>query len=266
MVFTSTIFLFYFLPLVLAAYYLLPRRGRNALLAIASYAFYGWWNPLFVLLLLASTLVDYSCGIRIDRSPAGSRQRKTALVTSVVTNLSILGFFKYYVFAIENINLVLMNLGHDPLASVAILLPVGISFYTFQSMSYTIDLYRGRVQVERSLVDFMAYVSLFPQLVAGPIVRYRDMASQLRDRRESLDAVAKGFCFFAIGFAKKVLIANPLGEVADTVFAASSPAWHVAWFGVTAYAFQIYFDFSGYSDMAIGLGRMFGFSIPQNFN
>ena len=265
MVFTSHLFVFYFLPAVLAAYFLLPQRRRNAFLTLASYVFYGWWDPWFVLLMLASTLVDYRCGRAVAAPGASPSYRRLALLTSVVVNLGLLGFFKYWTFFAANWNAVAGAGGGWRLPGWEIVLPIGISFYTFQSMSYTIDLYRGQARPAETLIDFAAYVSLFPQLIAGPIIRYRDLADQLPRRRHDPDRMARGLGYFALGFAKKVLLANNLGVIADAVFAAAAPPWHVAWVGVIAYAFQIYFDFSGYSDMAIGLGCMFGFKFPENF-
>ena len=268
MVFTSEIFLFYFLPLVLGGYYALPMAWRNRFLAVASYVFYGWWNPWFVLLMWTSTLVDYGCGLAMTREGAPERTRKQALVASILVNLSLLGFFKYAEFFSHNLNALFgfAGFGGVDFPLMKVVLPVGISFYTFQSMSYSIDLYRGRVQRAQSFGDFAAYVALFPQLVAGPIVRYRDLADQLRGRVHSAQLRARGLGYFTLGFAKKVLIANNVGELADLVFEVDRPSWYLAWFGVLAYAFQIYFDFSGYSDMAIGLGLLFGFRFPQNFN
>ena len=266
MVFTSHAFVFYFLPLVLAGYYLTPQSQRSLFLAIVSYLFYGWWSPWFVTLMLASTVVDFQCGRVIVSAAADARARKTALIASIVANLSLLGFFKYFVFATRNLNHALGWLDVGPVPVLDIVLPVGISFYTFQSMSYSIDLYRGQARPARRFVDFAAYVALFPQLIAGPIIRYREISDQFETRAHSVDRVALGFMYFAVGFAKKLIIANNVGVVADTVFAANAPPWHLAWVGVIAYAFQIYFDFSGYSDMAIGLGAMFGFVFPQNFN
>ena len=265
MVFTSHLFVFYFLPAVLAAYYLLPGRRRNAFLTLASYVFYGWWNPWFVTLMMASTMVDYRCGKAVAAPGASERRRRLAVAVSVTANLGLLGFFKYWMFFAANVNALAAELGPWRLPGWQIVLPIGISFYTFQSMSYTLDLYRGQARSADSLLDFAAYVSLFPQLIAGPIIRYRDLADQLPQRRHSLDGMARGLATFAFGFAKKVLLANNLGVVADAAFAADAPPWHVAWVGVVAYAFQIYFDFSGYSDMAIGLGRMLGFRFPENF-
>ena len=281
MVFSSHVFLYYFLPLALLAYYASPLRWRQMVIALLSYVFYGWANPWFIFLMLFSTTVDYVCGLLISGQrtlrmfagdePAGpgmapARQRKFALVTSIAVNLSLLGFFKYLGFFETNLNYLLEVLGRPALEVYTITLPVGISFYTFQSMSYSIDLYRGDARPARDFLDFACYVSLFPQLVAGPIVRYQDLAEQLRERSHTLEKFARGVLFFAFGMAKKVLLANPMGAVADAAFDAGGLAWYDAWTGVTAYAFQIYFDFSGYSDMAIGLGLMLGFEFKRNFD
>jgi alginate O-acetyltransferase complex protein AlgI len=216
--------------------------------------------------MLASTVVDWLAGLAIARPGATPRARKQALVWSVVANLGMLGFFKYFVFAQENLNRLLAALGEEPFAVFEVVLPVGISFYTFQSMSYTIDLYRGDAERARTLTDFTCYVALFPQLVAGPIVRYGSIAKQLRERPERGELFVEGAYAFMVGFTKKVLLANTIAEAAEIVFdegAALAP--HAAWFGLAAWTFQAYFDFSGYSDMAIGLGKMFGFELPDNF-
>ena len=265
MVFTSHIFVFYFLPVVMLLYYLLPGK-RNFFLLCASYVFYGWWNPWFVVLMLFATAVNFACGHVIAHTPVGERRRFVALVTSVVVSLSTLGFFKYFVFVQDNLNQLLEWGGANALPVLQITLPVGISFYIFQSLSYSIDVYRGDAPPVRSFFDFACFVSLFPQLIAGPIVRYNTIADQLVDRTHTLEKFSSGVALFILGFAKKILLANVVGESADAVFAAESPCAIDAWFGVTAYAFQIYFDFSGYSDMAIGLGRMVGFEFPRNFN
>ena len=265
MVFTSHVFLFYFLPLVLLIYYLLP-RGRNVFLTLASYVFYGWWEPWFVLLMMLSTLLDYFCGGIIASPSSTARRRRMALVAAIVGDLSLLAFFKYYVFTVENLNRLLALFGSSSLPVLSVILPIGISFYTFESMSYTIDVYRGVVRRARSLSDLACFVSLFPHLVAGPVVRYNVIEEQLIYRNHTLEKFAYGVGIFILGFAKKILLANPMGNVADAVFSAHAPVALDAWFGVTAYAFQIYFDFSGYSDMAVGLSRMFGFVIPKNFN
>lgn len=273
MVFTSHIFIFYFLPAVLLGYYLLAVVGRhgstawrNRFLLAASYVFYGWWNPWFVFLMLFATAVNYACGHIIATTPDDPRRRRAALVASVVVSLSTLGFFKYFMFVETNLNHVLGILGAGALPVLEITLPVGISFYIFQSMTYSIDLYRGQSPPARSFFDFACFVSLFPQLIAGPIVRYNTIAGQLVQRTHALDKFASGVALFILGFAKKILLANMVGSIADSVFNAQTPYVLDAWFGITAYAFQIYFDFSAYSDMAIGLGRMLGFEFPRNFN
>jgi len=284
MVFSSHIFLFSFLPLALAVYYLLPRRGRHLGLTILSYGFYGWSNPLFVLILLTSTVVDYFCGLVMaqrrlfadprppqELPPEGTRTRrqKLALAVSICTNLALLGFFKYFNFAVENYDLLLAWLGLEALQLDTVLritLPLGISFYTFQSMSYSIDVYRGQAKALRNFIDFACYVSMFPQLVAGPIIRFREVADQLLHRTHTLEKFARGVAFLSLGLAKKILVANPCGKVADTIFDAASITTLQAWYGAGAYSFQIYFDFSAYSDMAIGLGLMLGFVFPKNFD
>jgi alginate O-acetyltransferase complex protein AlgI len=286
MVFSSHLFMFYFLPLVLMVYYLLPgRRSRHAALTILSYVFYGWANPLFFVLMLYSTLIDYFCGLAmvgqfspkawsqpipvLERGGPRSRVQKIALAASIFQNLALLGFFKYFNFGVENYNAVLAGLGltdHVWQNALRITLPLGISFYTFQSMSYSIDVYRGDARAIRHFVDFACYVAMFPQLVAGPIIRFQEVAEQLRQRTHTLEKFARGVAFISLGLAKKVLLANACGKIADTAFDAGSVGAADAWFGVTAYAFQIYFDFSGYSDMAIGLGLMLGFVFAKNFD
>lgn len=263
MVFTSAIFLYAFLPTTLLVYYLLDRRYRNAFLLLASYVFYAWSVPRYLILILASTLIDYFCVILMTRT---TRFRKVSLVISLVCNLGLLGFFKYYVFFAENLNPILKGLSLGGLPLWQIVLPVGISFYTFQSMSYTIDVYRKRVEPTYHFIDFACFVALFPQLVAGPIVRYVDIAKQLRYRMTGLDQFSLGVWLFMAGFTKKVLIANQVGMLADRAFALAAPNFLDSWIGLLAYTMQIYFDFSGYSDMAIGLGHMFGFTFPINFD
>ncbi len=270
MVFSSHIFLFYFLPLSLLVYYCTPRRGRNVILTVISYLFYGWSNPLFTLLMFSSTLIDYCCGLVIgltgDNRPG---RRKAALVCSLVANLSLLGFFKYTGFALESYNQFFALFGDssfDPVPVLKFLLPLGISFYTFQSMSYTIDVYRKDGKCIRNFLDFACFVSMFPQLVAGPIVRFQEVADQLLSRVHSFEKFARGVAFFSFGMAKKVLLANSCGRIADITFSAGTVHWIDSWYGIVAYSFQIYFDFSGYSDMAIGLGLMFGFVFAKNFD
>ena len=250
---------------MLAVYYLLPAK-RNLFLLAASYVFYGWWNPWFVVLMFFATAVNFVCGHIIAGAPDGAKRRCRALIASVVISLSTLGFFKYFMFAQNNLNHMLEFFGADALPVLRITLPVGISFFIFQSLSYSIDVYRRESPPVRSFADFACFVALFPQLIAGPIVRYNTIADQLVTRDHTLNRFSSGVALFIFGFAKKILLANKMGELADPVFAAEAPMFLDAWFGVVAYAFQIYFDFSAYSDMAIGLGRMFGFEFPKNFN
>ena len=265
MVFTSHIFIFYFLPLVLLIYYLLPWK-RNFFLLVASYVFYGWWNPWFVLLMFTATVVNYLGGRIIAQSVGNERRRHAALVVTVATSLSLLGFFKYFMFLGNNLNELMSFFGAGSFSILQITLPIGISFFIFQSISYTVDVYRGESPPVRTFWDFACFVALFPQLIAGPIVRYNTVADQLVYRAHTLDKFASGVSLFILGFAKKLFLANLIGQAADQVFGAEAPGPLDAWFGVTAYAFQIYFDFSAYSDMAIGLGRMIGFEFPRNFN
>ncbi len=266
MVFTTHIFLFYFLPLFLAVYFVLPRAWRNLWITVASYVFYGWWEPWFVCLMMFTTVMDFLWGRVITRAGATAMQRKVALVACVLTNLSFLGFFKYYMFAASTLNQLLAAVGAEPFRVMTVVLPIGISFYTFHSLTYIIDLYRGDATPARSFTDFSAFVALFPDLVAGPIIRYKTLAGQLASRTHTLPRFASGVLIFMLGFAKKILLANPMGHVADAVFGAANPLPLDAWVGVLAYAFQIYFDFCGYSDMAVGLGRMLGFEFLKNFD
>ena len=267
MVFTSHIFVYYFLPLLLLVYYNLPYRWRNLFLTFMSYVFYGWWNPSFMMLMLGTTLVNFFCGKAIASPRRGPGIRRAALATSVIVSLGSLAFFKYFMFFTDSLNrLLALTGGGELLPVLQITLPIGISFYTFQALSYTVDVYRGDAPPARSLYDFACFVSMFPQLIAGPIIRYHTVAQQLVDRDHSLARFSAGTTLFILGFAKKILLANPMGEAADAVFNTAGPAAVDAWFGVLAYAFQIYFDFSAYSDMAVGLGRMLGFEFPKNFN
>jgi alginate O-acetyltransferase complex protein AlgI len=274
MVFSSYLFLFYFLPAALLVYYAAPPRGRHLILTAASYLFYGWANPLFVVLLFGSTAIDFAAGraIEADRMRSGgglTTRARTALVVSITSNLALLGFFKYFNFGVDSFNGIVEWIGLPGLGldtALRVTLPLGISFYTFQSMSYTIDLYRGEARAVRNFIDFACFVSMFPQLVAGPIIRFSEVADQLRSRTHTIAKFARGVAFFSLGLAKKVLLANPCGKVADLAFDAGSRGMVEAWYGAVAYAFQIYFDFSGYSDMAIGLGLMLGFVFPKNFD
>lgn len=268
MVFTSYLFVFYFLPLVLAVYHALPVRTgfRNAWLLLSSWVFYGWAEPRFLVLMLAVTGVTFLAGRAIERAPAESPRRKAMLIGAVVACLGSLGFFKYFDFALTNLGALSHLLGGPRWSAWGIVLPVGVSFYTFQALSYCVDVYRGHARPARSLRDYACYVALFPQLVAGPIVRYAQVASQLVERRGNAAQFASGVTLFILGFAKKVLLANPLGMVADAAFGAQELNAAGAWIGVLCYALQIYFDFCGYSDMAVGLGRMFGFEFLKNFD
>ena len=285
MVFSSPIFLFLYLPLFLVLYALVfaptrilgegrPRRFffslSNGYILLASLLFYFWGENWLILVMLASTTIDYVSGQVIGRSQR-PRLRRAFLTVSIVANLSILGFFKYANFGVEACTGLagLLGLGDGPLRGMLqVSLPLGISFYTFQSMSYTIDVYRRQVQPTRSFLDFACYVTMFPQLVAGPIVRYRDVAVELRHRIVTAGSFSYGCVRFTQGLAKKVLISNAMAVPTDRIFALSGDelSTSLAWLGVLGYALQIYFDFSGYSDMAIGLGRMLGFHFPENFN
>jgi alginate O-acetyltransferase complex protein AlgI len=285
MVFSSHIFLFVFLPAVLALYYLSPRGGRSLLLTLFSYLFYGWANPLFVILMLVSTAIDFIAGraialadpanlgrkelLPLAEGEARNSRQKFALIASITSNLTLLGFFKYYNFGVENVARLLEWLGvsgGEQMFYLNVVLPLGISFYTFQSMSYAIDVYRGHAVPLRRFTDFACYISLFPQLVAGPIIRYQDVADQMVERSHTWAKFSRGIAFFSIGLGKKILLANPCGRIADTAFASADLSPLDAWTGIFAYSMQIYFDFSGYSDMAVGLGLMLGFVFIRNFN
>ncbi len=267
MVFSSPVFLFAYLPLTLAVYYLIPLRWRNLALFLLSLVFYGWDKPIYIPVMLFSVTVSYLCGFPIGKYRDRDRHRaRVWLVVSLVLNLSVLVFFKYTNFIIENLRLI------PPLAGVLhplewLELPIGISFYTFQIMSYSIDLYRGENETQRSYIAFGTYVALFPQLIAGPIVRYRDVDRQLLSRTHTVDRFASGVRRFAVGFGKKILLGDALAAVYAYLSTAADFEFTVlsGWLMVATYTLHIYFDFSGYSDMAIGLGRMFGFEFPENF-
>jgi len=284
MVFSSQIFLFYFLPLVLAAYYVLPFRARTGLIAVSSYVFYGWANPIWAVIMFFGSSVDYICGIlllRMSRLPdidglppvigpqvVRTRGMKAVLATSIVTNLGLLAAFKYTGFVAENVNALGTLLGSSTqiVPVLHIVLPVGISFYTFKAMSYAIDVYRGEARPMRRFTDYMCFEAFFPDLVAGPIIRYAALEEQMRVRQHTLDKFARGVAFFALGMGKKILLANPMGHLADIAFATGAKHFYDAWLGLFGYAFQIYFDFAGYSDMAVGLALMLGFVLIQNFD
>lgn len=268
MVFSSMVFLWIFLPVTLAGYYLLHltknRTLMNVWLLLVSVLFYSFGEPKYILLLLISVLINYTGGLLIEYAKTAGG-RKTALFFCVVLNLALLGYFKYYQFAAE---LLAGLFSHEVLPVKTIVLPIGISFYTFQAMSYVIDLYRGKTGVQRSFWKLTLYITFFPQLIAGPIVRYRDIADQIDCRRENLEDFAEGVQRFTLGLAKKVLIANVAAQAVDRIFGMDFTylSTQAAWAGILLYALQIYYDFSGYSDMAIGLGKMFGFTFLENFN
>lgn len=262
MVFSSTIFLCVYLPLVLLGYYICPKKGKNLFLLIVSLIFYAWGEPKYVFLMIFSILVNYVFGLLMDKHRENKKRLKLLLVISVIIDLGLLSVFKYTDFIITNINSV-FGAGFD-LLNIA--LPIGISFYTFQAMSYTIDVYRDDVRVQRNLIDFGMYITMFPQLIAGPIVRYSDVQDQLAERSVTTADFSEGIMRFVVGLGKKVLLANQMGAVWTQIYALGGDiSALMAWTGAAAYTFQIYFDFSGYSDMAIGLGRMFGFKFPENF-
>ena len=257
MLFSGIPFLFYFLPCVLLIYFIVPQKGRNAVLLAASLFFYGWGEPKFLLFMVFSIVQGYVFARLIGQG----RRKKLFLTLSLVLSFALLGYCKYADFFIENFNAVTgLSL---PLLKIA--LPIGISFYTFQIASYEIDVYRGDVAAQHNFIDFAAYVAMFPQLIAGPIVRYRDIAPQLKERTHSLEAAASGASRFAVGLGKKVLVANVLAQLVSAYKASAEQTALYAWLYAIAFTLQIYFDFSGYSDMAIGLGRIFGFSFPENF-
>lgn len=266
MIFSSLLFLFRFLPAVLVLYYLAPRPLRNLVLLLCSLVFYAWGEPVYIILMIVSILVSYTGGILVDRFKTQGKQKaaRAALIGSSAVSLSLLGFFKYADFVIGTVN-TLTGAGIDLLK---IALPIGISFYTFQTMSYTIDVYRGEAKVQKNLISFGAYVTMFPQLIAGPIVQYKTIDRQLRTRKETAGQFAYGIHRFMIGLGKKVLLANNAGALWDTISSMEHAQIPVvmSWMGLAAYTFQLYFDFSAYSDMAIGLGHMFGFRFLENFN
>ena len=262
MVFSSLIFLWMFLPIVLGMYFLTKESYRNVLLLAASLFFYAWGEPVYVLVMILSIVINYICGLKIGTED--ETKRKRALVGGIVINLALLGVFKYSGFFMENVNAVFgleVEVKKLPL-------PIGISFYTFQSISYLVDIYRRVCPPQKSLIKMGLFISFFPQLIAGPILKYYDIAAQIDNRKVSLPLFNQGAVRFLQGLAKKIIIANIMAKTADEIFALgindiSTP---MAWIGIVAYTFQIYFDFSGYSDMAIGLGKMFGFHINENFN
>ncbi len=266
MVFSTLFFLFFYLPVVLAVYYLTPLKLRNAVLLLVNLVFYAWGEPVYILIMFASIAIDYTHGLLVTRAKAKGNDRgaKLAVASSVVFNLALLFFFKYWDFIAG----ALAGIGLSFMPQLGLTLPIGISFYTFQTMSYTIDVYRGDARCQRDIVTFGTFVTLFPQLIAGPIIKYKDLDDQLTGRSHSPEQFAAGVQVFVIGLAKKVLIANNLGQLWDHYLAVPQAGLSTlgAWLGILAFSLQLYFDFSGYSDMAVGLGRMLGFEFMRNFN
>lgn len=263
MVFSSLVFMFAYLPITLLAYYLVPRHGRNIFLFIVNLIFYGWGEPKLVLLMVFNIFFNYIGGWLVDKYRADAKKKKLFLILTCVLDIGILAVFKYTGMITETLNMLpFLNI-----PELQISLPIGISFYTFQTMSYVIDVYRDDAPVSKNFINFGTYVALFPQLIAGPIVRYRDVAEQLVNRRETLEMFTRGVKLFMVGLAKKVIIANTMGTLTTNIFATTDENGVVGtWVGMIAYTFQIYFDFSGYSDMACGLGNMMGFEFLKNFN
>ncbi len=263
MVFSSLVFMFAYLPITLLAYYLVPRQGRNIFLFIVNLIFYGWGEPKLVLLMVFNIFFNYIGGWLVDKYRADAKKKKLFLILTCVLDIGILAAFKYTGMITETLNMLpFLNI-----PELQISLPIGISFYTFQTMSYVIDVYRDDAPVSKNFINFGTYVALFPQLIAGPIVRYRDVAEQLVNRRETLEMFTRGVKLFMVGLAKKVIIANTMGTLTTNIFATTDENGVVGtWVGMIAYTFQIYFDFSGYSDMACGLGNMMGFEFLKNFN
>jgi alginate O-acetyltransferase complex protein AlgI len=268
MVFSSNVFLFLFLPLFLAIYYLTPDRGRlrNYVVLIGSYAFYAWWRIDFLALFAAVTAWNYIVGMGIARNGRGTAMAKRWLIAGVVLDLATLAYFKYANFGVGSFNAVLESMGMQPFAFAHVILPIGISFYTFESISYIVDVYRGDVEATEHPVDFATFIALFPHLIAGPVFRYKDLADQFEHREHSLALFGQGALRFMQGFIKKVFIADSIEPLVSHAFALSDPTTADAWLGALSYTVQLYFDFSGYSDMAIGLGLMMGFRFVENFN
>jgi alginate O-acetyltransferase complex protein AlgI len=267
MVFSSITFLLYFLPFFLWVYLMVPKSWKNGVALVFSVVFYAWGAPQFVFILLASTIIDFYLVRHMHRQKS-QKAKKTFLTLSILLNIGLLAYFKYANFFVDNLSSLFQELGMSSLAWVEIALPIGISFYTFQTLTYSIDIYRGQDKPLEKVTDYLLYIMLFPQMIAGPIVRFSSIASQLRSRTQTNTQFVQGLYRFSLGLGKKVLIANPMGSLANGIIDGgisdlSSPH---AWLGILAYTFQIYFDFSGYSDMAIGLGKIMGFSFPENFN
>ncbi|ULH17483.1 MBOAT family protein (plasmid) [Deinococcus sp. KNUC1210] len=265
MVFSSNVFLFLFLPVFLIVYYLLPTSWRSGWILTGSYALYAWWRVDFLWLLIAITLAAYWFGVQLGRQPDGPR-RRGLLTASIVINLGALGYFKYANFGIESFNALTQTFGFHPFAWTKILLPIGLSFFIFHAISYVVDVYRREEPPTHKLLDFAAFIALFPHLIAGPVLKYNLLADQFRSRTHTLEKFSYGATRFMTGFAKKVLIADTIAPLVTASFAQTSPTLADSWLGALAYTLQLYFDFSGYSDMAIGLAAMMGFTFPENFN
>ncbi len=267
MVFTSTVFLFLFLPVFLTLYAVLPARWRTAWILLASYGFYAWWRPDFALVFVASTVAAHLVGARLGAwRSSRPRAARIVLALGITVQLGALAFFKYADFGVESLNALLVAWGAAPLPTLSVILPIGISFYVFQAISYMVDVWRSDAPDRARFVDVAAYIALFPQLIAGPIVRYKTIAHVLEAPRSSLALVGEGAQRFMLGFCKKVLIADSLAPLTDGAFALTSPTAAEAWLGVLAFAAQLFFDFSGYSDMAVGLGLILGFRFKENFD
>lgn len=262
MLFSSIPFLYYFVPIVFVLYFLVPNKFKNFILLVASLFFYAWGEPSYVIIMIGVSIIGYVFGLLIERFRERKFLSKLFMILSIIITFGILALFKYADFIISNIN----TLFKSNINLLKLALPIGISFYTFQIASYTIDLYRGNIKVQKSLIKFMTYVSMFPQLIAGPIVRYSDIEKEIDERKTTIDEASYGIRRFVIGFAKKILLANVLGEFCDIAKSSSNMTVMFMWAYIIAYSLHIYFDFSGYSDMAIGLGRILGFHFPENFN
>lgn len=269
MVFSSNLFLLYFLPSFLIVYYIIPRKLKNLFTLLASIFFYAWGAPDFIFIVLAAIIIDFYI-VDIMHKSTLLKAKRILLGISVLINIGLLAYFKYANFLVENFNEILSLLGYEPINWASVALPIGISFFTFQKLTYSVDVYRKVHTPLKRVTDYAMYILMFPQLIAGPIIRFNEIADQIENRRafETIDAKLLGFFRFVVGLSKKVLIANVLGEQVDKIFSMtpidiSTP---LAWIGVVAYSFQIYYDFSGYSDMAIGIGKMIGFKFPENFN
>lgn len=264
MVFSSPTFIFYYLPIVLISYFISPTKIKNLILLVSGLFFYAWGEPIYIAVMVISTVIDYTAGRIMDKYDDNKKIRTIALIVSIVMNIGLLSVFKYSSFLIGNINLIPGISINDP----ELPLPIGISFYTFQSMSYTIDMYLRNIKVQKNIISFTSFVTLFPQIVAGPIVRYEDVEGEIDDRKVNATIVGEGVGIFLKGLAKKILLANNIGMLWTQVKGMDYAEISVltAWLGILAFCFQIYFDFSGYSDMAVGLGKMLGFKFPQNFD